>query len=216
MSYLGTKPAAGGLAVPDGSVTLAKLAADAKFATGTAIMFQQSTAPTGWTKATTHDNKALRVVSGAVSSGGSVDFTTAFSSKSVSGTIGGTAITTAQMPAHNHGVSDPGHAHGVYDPGHAHGVYDPGHGHSINGGYTDIDQGLVGGGRGYTVQTLYTNGSGTSIGIYGAGTGIGIYGAGTSISINNNGSGAAHDHSFTGTAINMAVQYVDVIIATKD
>lgn len=198
MSYLGTKPAAGGLAVPDGSVTLAKLAADAKFATGTAIMFQQSAAPTGWTKATTHNNKALRVVSGTVSSGGSVNFSTAFASKTVSGTIGGTAITTAQMPAHSHGV---------YDPGHAHGVYDPSHSHSANGGYTNIDQGPFGGGGAAIVQTLYTNASGTGIGIYGAGTGISIY---------NNGSGAAHDHTFTGTAINMDVQYVDVIIATKD
>jgi hypothetical protein len=29
------------------------------------------------------------------------------------------------------------------------------------------------------------------------------------------GSGGAHNHSFSGTAINLAVQYVDVIIATK-
>jgi len=29
-------------------------------------------------------------------------------------------------------------------------------------------------------------------------------------------SGTAHNHSFTGTAINMAVQYVDAIIAVKD
>jgi hypothetical protein len=32
----------------------------------------------------------------------------------------------------------------------------------------------------------------------------------------NTGGGQAHNHSFTGTAINLAVQYVDVIIATKD
>jgi hypothetical protein len=30
------------------------------------------------------------------------------------------------------------------------------------------------------------------------------------------GGGSSHNHSFTGTAINLAVQYVDVIIATKD
>ena len=30
------------------------------------------------------------------------------------------------------------------------------------------------------------------------------------------GGGLGHDHTFTGTAINLAVQYVDVIIATKD
>jgi hypothetical protein len=32
----------------------------------------------------------------------------------------------------------------------------------------------------------------------------------------NTGGGQAHNHSFTGTAIDLAVQYVDVIIATKD
>jgi hypothetical protein len=30
------------------------------------------------------------------------------------------------------------------------------------------------------------------------------------------GGGSSHDHTFTGTAINLAVSYVDVILATKD
>ena len=30
------------------------------------------------------------------------------------------------------------------------------------------------------------------------------------------GSSGSHNHTFTGTAIDLAVQYVDVIIATKD
>jgi len=45
-------------------------------------------------------------------------------------------------------------------------------------------------------------------------------GSGSSTFANNdNGGGGSHTHSggsFTGTAINLAVQYVDVIIATKD
>ena len=41
------------------------------FPTGTLMLFQQTAAPTGWTKQTTHDDKALRVVSGTASSGGS-------------------------------------------------------------------------------------------------------------------------------------------------
>jgi hypothetical protein len=78
---------------------------------GSVMLFQQTAAPTGWTKLTTHNNKALRVVSGTASSGGTVDFTTAFASQSVSGTISGTTasgtvgsttLTTAQMPSHNH------------------------------------------------------------------------------------------------------------------
>ena len=47
----------------------------AGFPSGTKLLFQQNTAPTGWTKSTTHDNKALRIVSGNVTTGGTVAFT---------------------------------------------------------------------------------------------------------------------------------------------
>ena len=47
------------------------------FASGTAMLFQQTSAPTGWTKSTTHNDKALRVVSGTASSGGTSAFSTA-------------------------------------------------------------------------------------------------------------------------------------------
>ena len=70
----------------------------AGFDSGTLMLFQQTAAPTGWTKQTTHDNKALRVVSGTAGSGGSVDFTTAFAS----GTTGATTLTTTQIPSHTH------------------------------------------------------------------------------------------------------------------
>jgi hypothetical protein len=68
-----------------------------EFASGTALLFYQAAAPTGWTKSVTNDNKALRVVSGATggSAGGSVAFTTAFASQAVSGTVGTTGSTTA-------------------------------------------------------------------------------------------------------------------------
>lgn len=216
-----------------------------EFATGTALMFYQATAPTGWTKSTTNDNKALRVVSGATggSAGGSVAFTTAFASQtpagtvsttntattaggSIGGAVDGTAISTAQMPAHNHGVSDPSHAHSVYDVGHSHGLYQgPYYG---GGNYTP-----PGGDASYGINAA-TNGSYTGIGIYGAYTGISLYAAATGISITNTGSGSSHNHgvtgvsftgtshnhtassSFTGTAINLAVQYIDVIVCTKN
>ena len=82
-------------------------AAPSGFPSGTVMMFVQTAAPTGWTKSTTHDNKALRVVSGTAASGGSVAFTTAFASQAVSGsignttatgTVGDTALSTAHMP----------------------------------------------------------------------------------------------------------------------
>jgi hypothetical protein len=129
------------------------------FAAGTAMMFVQTAAPTGWTKSTTHDNKALRVVSGAASSGGSVAFTTAFASQTPAGTVGSTTLTTTQIPSHNH-----------------------------------------------------TNGA-TSSGATGF---SGCISTTTSANTGSTGGGSSHNHTFTGTAINLAVQYVDVIIATKD
>ena len=73
---------------------------------GTKMLFQQTSAPTGWTKETSNfDNSALRVTTGNTGSGGTQGFTTLFTgnvagtvSTSVSGTVGGTAITTAQLP----------------------------------------------------------------------------------------------------------------------
>lgn len=70
---------------------------------GTKMLFQQTAAPTGWTKDTTHDNKALRVVSGAAASGGSMGFDAAFASaRGLSGTVGSTTLTTTQIPSHTH------------------------------------------------------------------------------------------------------------------
>jgi microcystin-dependent protein len=67
------------------------------------MLFAQTNAPTGWTKVTTHDNKALRVVSGAASSGGTRGFTAAFNTTFTSD---GTTLTESQIPAHRHGMFD--------------------------------------------------------------------------------------------------------------
>lgn len=77
------------------------------FAAGAArLLFQQTAAPAGWTKDTTHNNKAIRLVNGTVATGGTIDFTTAFASaRAVSVTVGATTLTTAQIPAHDHIVS---------------------------------------------------------------------------------------------------------------
>ena len=83
------------------------------FPSGTRMSFQQTAAPTGWTKDTTAaiDNSALRFVTGSVVNGGSVNFTTAFASQTpagsvtitaVSGTAGATTLTTPQIPSHTH------------------------------------------------------------------------------------------------------------------
>lgn len=79
---------------------------------GTTMAFFQAAAPTGWTQVTTHNDKALRIVSGVGGgSGGSVAYSTVFSARTLSGTVGGTALTEAQMPSHVHtaplGTTDP-------------------------------------------------------------------------------------------------------------
>lgn len=143
-------------------------AASGGFTSGTLMLFQQTAAPTGWTKQTTHNDKALRVVSGSASSGGSVAFTTAFASQSVSGTVGSTTLTTTQIPSHSHGVP------------------------AITG----------------------TDGGGNDSGIAGYNN-VAVTNTNT-FSTNAAGSGGSHNHTFSGTAINLAVSYVDLIIASKD
>jgi hypothetical protein len=144
---------------------------NAAFTAGTAMLFVQTAAPTGWTKSTAHNNKALRIVSGTAGSGGSAAFTTAFGepsvsgSVSISGTVGNHTLTTAQIPSHTHTAA-------VMGSGPA--------------GNPDFGGGALSGSTGAT------------------------------------GGNGAHSHSFTGSgsissataAIN--VQYVDVIIATKN
>lgn len=77
------------------------------FPTGTLMLFQQTAAPIGWTKQTTHNNKALRVVSGTASSGGTSSFTTVFTNQTPTINASGlsasaTTLTSSQMPSHTH------------------------------------------------------------------------------------------------------------------
>lgn len=71
-----------------------------EFPAGTRLAFQQTTPPTGWTKVTdaAYNNVAFRLVTGSVSSGGSEDFTTAFASRTPTGTVGATTLTASQIP----------------------------------------------------------------------------------------------------------------------
>ena len=100
------------------------------FPAGTSMLFQQTAAPTGWTKQTTHNDKALRIVTGSVGTGGSVAFSTALGAGatvaggsvsgnpgtnqtvtagnlavSISGNIANTTLTTNQIPSHSHSIS---------------------------------------------------------------------------------------------------------------
>ena len=141
------------------------------FPTGTRLLFQQSTAPTGWTRDTTYNNYALRIVSGSVASGGTVPFTSAFGGSSVDGT----AISVDQMPGHNHGINDPGHNHGFggmsgttdqTSVNHQHNYSGTTSGQSANHdhGYTYRDS-LAGAAAGGSTYGTYNLSSGTTTGV---------------------------------------------------
>jgi len=191
----------------------------AAFASGTKMIFQQTSAPTGWTKVTSSvDNRALRVVSGSAGSGGSAAFTSAFSSQSVSGSIANTTAggsistnnTSAGGTVHNHTLSTseiPSHRH----TGGAKGIWDAASGqYGTISNVGNLEYPLVRYTNGYANYDLY----------YTSYTGSGnAHNHGFSGSSHNHSgsfSGSAHNHSFSGSAIDLAVQYIDVIIASKD
>jgi hypothetical protein len=75
-----------------------QIGANDSFASTTIMPFYQSAAPNYWTRLTTQNDKAMRVVSGAGGgSGGAVPFSTITSQN-----VAGHAISIAEMPAHTH------------------------------------------------------------------------------------------------------------------
>lgn len=144
---------------------------------GTALLFQQTAAPTGWTKQTTHNNKALRLVSGTASSGGSTAFTTVFASRTIS---------QANLPAV--APTFTGSSGTV----------------NVTSGATDVLRNPAG---------IQTTNSGTGFGIGSGPSGQGGYQLSSSGSFTPSGT---ISNLGSGTAMDFAVQYVDIIIATKD
>jgi hypothetical protein len=144
------------------------------FDSGTRMTFNQTSAPTGWTKDTSTDNAGFRLVSGSVSSGGSVDFTTAFTAAravtvtSMSGSAGATTLSTPQIPSHSHPITT---RQGVPP-------------------YTDS-----------VTKNFSAEVTGTAV-------------------TNNTGGGGSHTHPFSFSSgagtVDLAIKYVDLIIAQKD
>jgi hypothetical protein len=156
------------------SVTAGGAGTNSEFAATTALVFYQAAAPTGWTKATTHDNKAMRVVTGATGggSGGTTAFTTVFTNQTPTITTSGlsaaaTTLTTPQIPSHTH-------------------TY-------INALGTCFGGGAATDGANYNYNNQQTAAT---------------------------GGGGSHTHTVSGSAtssaITLNVQYVDVIICTKN
>jgi hypothetical protein len=164
------------------------------FPSGTKMLFNQTSAPTGWTKDTTNNNNsALRVVTGTVGTGGSADFTSALATPSVTGTVttsianttaGGTVgnhtLTTAQLASHNHGVY-------------------------YHAGFHQSGSGIQGAGAGDNITNV-AGGITTS--------------TGSNSAHSHSFTGTAHNHTATSTlssaTAGINVKYVDVIIASKD
>ena len=166
---------------------------------GTTMLFRQTSAPTGWTKDTTnYNNSAIRVVTGTASQFTTgVSFTDAFKSWSVSATAAG----NVSVSVANGGPTNTGSTTLTSSQM-------PSHTHS----YTITNNGNRG--------TLIAKGGNGLINISQAGANTGATGGGTghthsisthSHNANANFTGSSHSHSF---ALN--VNYIDVIVATKN
>ena len=84
-----------------------KDATEVNFPSGTKMIFYQSSAPTGWTKDTSRNDVALRIVSGGGGGtyhGGDGAFSAIFASnrQTNSGSVNSRTLNTNQIPKHNH------------------------------------------------------------------------------------------------------------------
>jgi hypothetical protein len=198
-----------------GDQTYAVVSSGTVIPAGTVMLFAQTSAPTGFTKnTTTGDNSALRVTTGTASTGGSVGFTTAFTSQAVTGTVnnqtatnqaftptGSVSITTVSGSAGSTTLSTP------QIPSHTH----SGNLYYQDGGPRPFFRASNSGNFQGTAQTNSTGGDGSHTHPFSFSSGSGTFSGSPATVLQN-----AHNHSFTGTAINLAVQYIDVIRATKD
>lgn len=75
-------------------IAIANGAGGSGFPSGTLMLFQQTAAPTAWTKQTTFSDYGLRVVSGTASSGGTTAFSTVFGQTAT----GAHTLSSAEIP----------------------------------------------------------------------------------------------------------------------
>jgi uncharacterized membrane protein YgcG len=92
---------AGNMLVSNGPGTAPSWQTAAVFPSTTRMPFNQTAAPTGWTKDTTFNDSIMRIVSGSVSNGGSLAFST-FNAQTATSAY---TLTTADIPAHTHTYS---------------------------------------------------------------------------------------------------------------
>lgn len=185
----------------------------AAFDAGTKMIFNQTSAPTGWTKDTTNNNdSALRVVTGTVGTGGSAGFATAMGTPAVSGTVG----LTGDLAAGNLAVSISGNISDTtltssQIPAHTHTFLASSSNSSNNNTQT-----FTGAERAYSGNNLSTFASGRNLQSSGGSSGAHNHAhslSGTMTGTPGVGNLAGSLSSATAT---INVKYVDVIVATKD
>ena len=127
------------------------------------MLFGQTAAPTGWTKITSNNDAALRIVSGTVGTGGSVALSTALATPAVTGTIAGSTgshtLATSEMPSHTHTVNN--HMAGYpWAGGHQNAVGDAGNGGYLYGASTSSSTG-GGGSHSHSLSATFSSGTAT-------------------------------------------------------
>ena len=155
--------------------------------TGSVMLFYQSAAPTGWTKLTTNNNKALRVVSGSGGgTGGSNNFTSAFDSSR--------AVPLLQ---HNHtansGNQNSNHSHSANASSSSGG--NGAHGHSFSDNHSHNVSGNSNNNGNHTHGTPTGLGDGDGSAFSPVGDGQGGSGSGTNSTSNSAG---GHSHNVSG------------------
>jgi len=119
------------------------------FPSGTSMLFQQAAAPVGWTRATHHNDKAIRITNGTVSTGGHHPFNTVFGKTSTNDHT----LSSSQVPSHNHNATGSNWNYtGAFAPSNLNrgGTFSPGNRHvsawwNLGGGI-----GASGGGGGHS------------------------------------------------------------------
>jgi len=163
--------------------------ADGGFPSGTRMLFNQTTAPVGWTKQTTAgnattNNRALRLVDGTVGAGGDYNFTARFNSiiQTTEGSVSGHILSTAETASHFHNYP------GDDQLTNANNLASWTNASDANFNYDAVSN-LSGGAK--------------------------LWRTTTKLSQQTTGD-QSHGHGFTNPKFNLGVKYTDVMIAQKD
>jgi hypothetical protein len=189
---------------------------------GSRTIFRESSAPTGWTLATGFDNRTIRIVNNnGGGSGGQRSFTDVFTSHGISGSFGDINIPLSSANSSNASLTPSGSISGSMSLSATSITADTLGFHTHQ--YADWIRG-----------TLTVLGEQNPIGVFGGllypeffdAMNSGAHTHSGSVGASFSGNAADHAHStsgnftcntsFSGNDVNLSVQYVDVILCTKN